>query len=326
MQKINYLYGIVLGCSLGIMPCFRDSIFDNQGIPTLFIMQVAAWWSQGLKSSLHDDIVKAQDQRHALITMTQKEWLRQEGKERWEISELPIDDSIKEKLLVSFANLGCCHEVQPTKKHYKGVILYGGTLSRVCIRLAYLMRLWSEGVRWDEIVLLGSRRPLNPEIEPCDAAILHESNLLALDKHQLAPELPTDEAAMMQWLVNGADFPKDLRAVPVRVIAPAMKIMTDGTIGRPTTADTIKDWLTTYKPEGDYLAISNQPFIGYQDAVGRFYMSPSVQIESVGPAVHQDKNSGFFGTMTTKVSEYLDTIARWAWQENKIIERDTAAK
>jgi hypothetical protein len=308
---------------------FKHRLFEQDGTPTKSLQSLVMQWKFNVR---HDQswylsycALPAQEQREALIAMTQKEWLRQAGKERWEIEDYKLDTGTKELLLSLFNDLCCCQEVRPTKKKYKGIIILGGILQRVCIRYAYLKKLWQEGVRADAIFLFGGERPMDKKFEKaCSFLGLRDNEFLPMSsvRWENCLPLPTNEAQMMQWVMKLADLPQELRAVPVHTITSRMKIAPDGSAKRPTTGDTFNDWGREYNPEGDYLVISSQPFIGYQDAVGRSSVAQKVYLETVGLAVNTHKQLNFCNEVEdTTIAEYFDTIARWMWQENQLINK-----
>ncbi len=76
-------------------------------------------------------------------------------------------------------------------------------------------------------------------------------------------------------------------------------------IKRPTTGDTIKLWLTELAPQGKILAISNQPYVGYQHAVLKSFVPKELLVETVGPK-----------TAVVNSDIVVDNLARWLYQEN----------
>ena len=81
----------------------------------------------------------------------------------------------------------------------------------------------------------------------------------------------------------------------------------DGTISRANTEDTLRHWLTTDPIPGTCLAVSSQPFVGYQHSVARTVLPVNFEIETVGDISAEDE----------PLAVYLDTVARWLYQEKK---------
>lgn len=73
-----------------------------------------------------------------------------------------------------------------------------------------------------------------------------------------------------------------------------------GSKSRPNTADTYRLWQASSPPPGLILAISNQPYVLYQQAVGQSELSGDYQLETVGPRAPPD----------LPIAVYLDTLAR----------------
>src|SRR3989338_5300137 len=83
------------------------------------------------------------------------------------------------------------------------------------------------------------------------------------------------------------------------------QITATGKLSRPTTADTIKQWLAQESPEpGTCLCISDQPYCNYQHIVCASYLPKSFTIETVGKKASDHE----------RISTYLDTIARTLYQ------------
>lgn len=198
----------------------------------------------------------------------------QADKERWEFSSQNSPDP--EKLQELFVELGCIERVAATKMHYDYVLILGALESRMRLRVEHLFWEWQRGVRFDTIVLLSGARDLNPDLEKFPEGMQSELELLRyiLDTHPLKPlirDIPIIEI----------DAPK---------IPPKM---------RPTTISTTFEWFITWPIPGSCLAISNQPYVGYQEAVLRKILP--FEIEAVGPET---------STMPP-TSILLDTFGKW---------------
>jgi hypothetical protein len=86
----------------------------------------------------------------------------------------------------------------------------------------------------------------------------------------------------------------------------------NGTLRRPNTQDTIDEWLRSYNPQpGSILALSNQPYIGYQDAVLRKALPKTFDVETVGNACSNN----------TKSTVIIDSLARWIYNEHLIAQK-----
>lgn len=241
-----------------------------------------------------------------LVDATQKEWLRKPGSERWQIEEKFPE--LRTKIIGALDEIGLFTEIKPSDKKYSYCLILGATVQRVRTRLAYAIALYNAGIHFDRIIFLGGQRPLDANIESAAMLVDPANGELSIraDWQQPAP-LPTTEYGMMKLVYDQADMPAAFASIPVTFIDSPMQQKPDGTLARPTTGDTIKDWLATEPKTGSCLFISNQPYVGYQDAVARTFMPATFGVETVGPRVDKDDEL---------VAVLLDTMARWLYQEN----------
>ncbi len=235
-----------------------------------------------------------------IVEQTQKKFLRPSGKERWELEDTTFDNI--EQIATALKNVGLIDVVVPSCKNYTYVIVLGGIVKTVRKRLMDLIHLWKLGIRWDNIIFLGSERPLDPTIESIDK-LINPEGYFTFKKEWVAPAvMPTTESEMMQFVYDQTDLPKDVASIPMILVDTPMNIAADGTKKRPTTIDTIRRWLSLSPEPGMCLFISSQPHVGYQDAVIRSVM-PAHMVDTVGTAMKE-----------IKISECLDALARWLYQ------------
>lgn len=246
----------------------------------------------------------------SIVDATQKAWLRKPNEERWHQQE--VHQEKKEELQKYFAQLRIVDEIQPSKKHYAHAVFLGATVARVRTRLNHLKQLLEQGISFDHIVVLGGQRPLDPKLE--NEAILFDANNSDLpfkSTWKLQGNIPANEMEMMKMVIDQADLPESIKTKIMYVDTP-MQTAADGTLRRPTTGDTIKEWLKMNPEKGSILAISNQPYVGYQDSVIRTFVPGEFTIETVGQAADTV-------SQTTEpdltIANALDNIARWLYQE-----------
>lgn len=235
-----------------------------------------------------------------IVAAVQKKFLRQAGTERWENQTNTLPDTEQLQL---FKELNLIQEIIPTQKQYDYALLLGGVLEDVHIRVEHLINLWkNEGIRFKSLIILTGERPLDEQIESKQSLISYNVKNICL---------PTTEYELMKFVLAQTDLPiewKKSSFSSVLVNAPMQK-MADGSLRRPNTEDTIIEWLTKHNPyRGTILAVSNQPFGGYQDAALRKNLS-HFTIETVG-AAYKDNES---------VATILDALARWLYNELQII-------
>lgn len=232
---------------------------------------------------------------YELAPLLQQKWL-QANKERWEFEQLFEDQ--REAAFPFLQELGFIETIHAEQKHYSYALVLGATGKTMQRRLDFLYEEWQRGVRFDQIVLLTGQRDLNPMVEAYPENLQSETELFIFlfDHHPL------------KWLA------------PMVVVDSPKQKLSSGEWRRPNTADTIRNWLATYPKEGTCLAISTQPFVGYQEAVLQFFLPDSYKLECVGPG-------NFNGYANAKadienancpypVAIYLDSFAKWVQYVN----------
>lgn len=222
------------------------------------------------------------------VEQTQKEWLRKAGEERWHMQEIApekrqfvLEWGKKQKLFQAW---------EPTKMSYDKVFILGATTGRMETRLAFLKKMWKEGVRFQEVVWMTGDRPLDPQVD----------RLLDVCKTE------TDAA---HYIWERAELDPQLRALPCVFIAVPMKEK-EGKKLRPTTEDTVVAWLQTNPKPCTALFISDQPFCGYQFAVIKGSMPKEFGFDLVGAGVEAEK-------YPNAAAVVLDSLARTLYQQAK---------
>lgn len=222
-----------------------------------------------------------------LVAETQKRWLRKSGQERWEIEELSSDE--KRYVLDWAAQQGFFDAWRPLDQSYDKALILGATTFCMQMRLGFLKQLWSEGVRFQEIVWLTGDRPLDNRVDGLMDRCKNES-----------------EAAYILW--KEADLPTEMRSLAATFITVPMK-QEGALLKRPNTEDTIIAWLKNSPSPCRALFVSDQPFCGYQFAVIKSVLPESYVFDLVGqgasPTIHP-----------SAAAIILDSIARWIYQEN----------
>lgn len=247
--------------------------------------------------------IKNDGKIQSIIPEVQNKWVRPSGQERWHLPYLSV--AHEEELYKDFRELGLMDEILPTKKHYDYAVVLGAAVPRIKLRLAHLVRLWNQGVRFKQIVFLTADRPLDPEFEEGKPLLYDMPPELPLSPDACSATLPKTEAEALAFFYHNCSLPPKLKALPLQIVT--AKTTAAATIGkhRPNTGDTVAAWFN-YKPRpGSVLAISNQPFVGYQFSVMRHVLPPYFDLEVVGEKCGDDYNPAVL----------LDTIARWMFVE-----------
>lgn len=203
----------------------------------------------------------------------QELWV-QKGKERWEFDKRY--EYMRPNAWPLFEKAGLISEAYPKKERYDYAVVFGALLSRVEDRVDYLADLWNQGIRFNRIIFLTGQRPL-----------------LEREKSVCGAEMETE---MVKWVYSQSALPKE---VPILFIDAPQK-MRDGIWVRPDTKDTVSEWLKTHPDNGSVIAISNQPYVGYQKAVIQSLLPNGFEVDAAGPAVKGEPT----------VALILDTIAK----------------
>lgn len=222
-----------------------------------------------------------------LINTTQAKWLRKTSLERYELEDNDILQNNRKELIAQFKQLNLLNEIKPSHKQYDYALLLGALEPRVVNRFNYLQSLWKKGIRFTQLILLGSERLLIESEEP----IARELGARATEFNMINAILKT---ARSFW-------PKDLLSVSFTVInTPLHK-----TGKRPTTADTVKNWLLKNPKPGLILTFSNQPFVNYQNVILTNNLPVGFELDTVGSAILEGSEME-----SIKLSVVLDTLAR----------------
>ena len=247
----------------------------------------------------------------SIVDATQKAWLRQKGKERWEMEETFPEK--RKELINLFHQLGSIKAVKPQKKLYDYVLFFGASFPAFKQRLNFLFKLWNDDIRFNTIVFLGAQRPLDPQLESPEKMLNTTTNNFPYKKEwELKTEMPQTEIDMMKLVFDQAKLPQGFELVNLVFVDTPMQKTDSGQPRRPITVDTINKWLKTYPKPGSLLVISSQPHVGYQDTVARTVLPSHFSIETVGAAAGPG----------LKTAVYLDNLARWLYQTQEYFKKN----
>jgi hypothetical protein len=222
-------------------------------------------------------------------------------KERWDLKE--IFQNEKDRALEIFDELNILNEVYPKLNKYDHVIIIGATIPSVRSRLSFLKEQSEKGIRFDSIVFLGGQRQLRAsEIES-----LYDDNnpYISFKKDwKRSNTIPTTESEMMKIVFEQSELPNEMRNVKI-VFVDAPMIIENEKLIRPGSKETINCWLKTSPKHGKCLVISNQPYVGFHEAIFKNAMPDDFVVEVIGKKAN----------LNTIVPVFLDTIAKWASNE-----------
>ena len=222
-----------------------------------------------------------------LVKKTQAGWLRKPGTERWHIEDDSSD--VKQRVLPVFTELGLRDTIMPKQHYYDYSVIFGARLDGVSGRIDFLIDLWNQGIRFNQIVFLSGYREL------------HESELKTLKEKYGRTDIKT-EPEMMEFLYHTIDH-ADLRRVPFVLVKAPARTLSNGSIARATTACTVNSWMELNPQPGTCMLISSQPHCVYQQVVAKTLLPKVFDLETVGKA-----------TQDTRIGVYLDTLARTFYQ------------
>ncbi|MCC2645707.1 MAG: hypothetical protein K0R94_1485 [Burkholderiales bacterium] len=220
-----------------------------------------------------------------LKTTTQEYFLRPPGIDRWDVEDSKLILQHKNYLLETLEKIRFIREIKPSLKHFKYVLFLGTVEEEVRNRLNFLEELWKEGVRFEQIFLLGSQRSLDPLIENTKIA--------------------SNEMEMMKSIFNEHQvlWPEGLKKVPLIPVNTNMKLGEYERLQKPDTSDTIYTWFLLELAPAPVLVISNQPCVHYHHAVVKNILPNEYYVETVGDKANKQM----------KISVALDCIARWIY-------------
>jgi hypothetical protein len=151
------------------------------------------------------------------------------------------------------------------------------------------MKLHQQGITWDKVYLLGSTRDLKIGTD-ADKAM---AKVLA------AKGVAATEMAMVNEIWQQTPKPDSFKDIPPISIQSGQRA--DG--ARANTEDTLREMTRDFGDVNgkEFLFISNNPYIPYQDAVTKKVLGQhGMSIETIGEAM----------TDTTTMENVLDTVAR----------------
>ncbi len=288
---------IVLFFCFPIQTMEQELILDTSNKPSTSLLKLL----EALNVS-HDGFL------NSIVAATQNQWLREMGKERWNIPELSLNEADRKKIMALLAEIGCVSDIRPTHTEYDFALILGSTADDMEFRLNYLINCWQNGVRFHQLLFLTGARELDASAD--DVKILKDTSRIPVKKGWVFEEdqMPKTETDLAHFILRKVQLPKELlRQITISVVSVPIQEDNQGVSHRPTTQDTIVHWMSMKPQSGSILAVSSQPYIGYQDIVLKSYLPHDFSVETVGPAAQPDE----------KIAVYLDSLARWLYQVNK---------
>ncbi len=187
-------------------------------------------------------------------------------KERWELEKINIDCELPLILQKHLPTCGFMKETTPSKKEYDYAAWPGALVTRAAVRLNDLVSAWQNGVRWKQTIVFGGKRPLQTDkesYEACCKTLSIEGETLEVARCWWESINPKTELDMMKWLWRLTLLPDDFAgAEAIFVDAPMVHVPGKelGTYRRPTTEDTVQEWLKSNPKPGPVLLSSGAPY------------------------------------------------------------------
>lgn len=186
-------------------------------------------------------------------------------KERWELDKVQVNCPLQQ-LRAYLAACGFMMETQPSTRVYDYAAWPGALVTRAVVRLNDLVSAWQKGVRWKQTIVFGGKRPLQADKESyekcCEAMQIHPSHTYPKQSWDAQP--PQNELEMMRWVCQNTMQPfsqEKITVPPVFVDAPMKPpVKEGGPPVRPTTEDTVQEWLRSNPKPGSVLLSSGAPY------------------------------------------------------------------
>ena len=334
MKRLNYLAPILL-IIIGFISYY--CLHDNKETSTLFFDEnqhatdsvVKLLGLTGIRIQ-NDPLAPDKDWPEAKLTIKSRSleevtdavqgklnsavaWKHADNKERWQAA-LPF--SLSETQMakikdITFNKFGLAAEIKPTAKTYQAVLSLGSTLGSVRKRLAYLNTIIdSKAYTLNQIYVLSGERKLDKTIGEDKKTLFDSKNgNISFNRDWKGPvRFPNNETDMIKIVFDQSKHPsmKDESIIYVHTLKKTGQ-------ARATTETTIYKWLEQCNPKpGTYLAISNQPYVYYQElSIQKSLLKAGrkdIHVEVVGPgkmpSTMPDK------TQEQEITVLLDNLAR----------------
>ena len=230
---------------------------------------------------------------------------RKPGQERWHLKDPDITKNKRDQINKDLAELGFIHAVKPSHTHYQAAVITGGAVPRMILRIEYLISLWQQGIRFDQIILIAGQRPLE-DFDNLAYELKHLQSENKVASLQTGPKnIPQHEAEAQRLLYQLYNKPAAMTKIPVdaedtpRRWDPISQIWI-----RPSTRDTFSQLIKTHKRIDHFLIVTSQPYVLYMDTVYKnqlINLTKPPKIDVVGPPAPP----------ATRTVEYLNAVYEW---------------
>lgn len=201
----------------------------------------------------------------------QAHWLRPQNKERWELQDSPQLEHSRLVIWNLLEQLGFIENIKPAWNTVDYVLIFGASNEDFWERLNYLAYLWNHHFRFKKLfILTGGFIPQNlPKTFNLNQTSLQTDTEWMLTQWQ-------------SWQAQVGGILGEVEAILTCSLSGESKDLAASS--RPTTADTLINWLARQESGQKVVCISNQPYIGYQGMLAQRLLGPHYQTSTVGPA------------------------------------------
>lgn len=245
------------------------------------------------------------DSWEQVVTETQEKWLRQEGKELWEVEKK--QDCNPEKTYCLFSKINMTQEILPQKNCYDYAIILGATLGIMRERFYALKVLWDQGLHFNKLIVLVGDRRRDPQLE--DLKALTTSKFPFREGWQFSGAIPKNETELAMLAFEQLDLPSYWNNITTFDDTPLKEGQK-----RPTTADTFNHWQLCHPKAGSCLIFSSQPFIQRQNLTAQIILGQDFAIETVGKGISWEE----YKSHPQALAIMLDELARLIYLRNYI--------
>jgi hypothetical protein len=234
--------------------------------------------------------------------------------ERWEMMGDFTHQQAEMITQIALNELELAPRILPKQKLYQGILFLGAALPRVRTRLVFLNELINQRIDFKRVYILTGERPLSETAGETPHQLLNRHNsFIAIHPEWQEPKiLPNDEGDMIKMVFDQSKHP-ELEESKISLIYTPKR---EGE-ARATTETTVFKWLELKNPKkGTYLAISNQPYVLYQELVMRRCLKQAnredIKVECVGPQV--DSSLATSPSLQHQAAVLLDTLNRVCYE------------
>jgi hypothetical protein len=245
-------------------------------------------------------------------TKSEVSWRRNPTVERWEMVADLSDDCAKAIRKICQEDLRLEQRVLPQHKAYAGVLFLGTTLKGARSRLRFLNDLVDKTkLRFKKIYILTGDRDLDERVGETEADLLNANNsIIPVSSEWVKPAVAPCNERDMLVLVFEQSQNQNLRDKKQHVIYAEKR----PNKRRAETGDTIEEWLKMNPKRGHYIAISNQPFVLYQQLViNRVLLRnrrTDISVEVIGDGMENEPLTSGTNEVSNEAAIHLDTLSK----------------